>query len=52
MVIVQNIQAIRSCYYLSHDIFFEMINNKFGQPSLYGSIKHKTEVELLTVNKM
>jgi hypothetical protein len=39
---VENMQAIQSGFYLSHDKVCGMIRNIFGQPTLRGSIGQKT----------
>jgi hypothetical protein len=39
---IGNMQAIQKGFYLSHDKFFEINSNIFGQPTLYGLIEHKT----------
>ena len=51
MLNVGNIQVIQRGFYLLHVIFFEIISNIFGQPTLHGSIEHERVVELLTVKK-
>jgi hypothetical protein len=51
LVIVGNMQAIQSGFYLSHDKFSEIISNVFGHPTLHGSIEHETVLKLSTVKK-